>query len=148
MRLTLQTDYSLRVLIFAGLNDGELTTINDIARSFGISKNHLMKVVHLLSQKGYLETTRGRNGGLRLTREPHAINIGQVVRDTEDDLEILGCFGPVGYCRIEQVCVLRGAISTALDAFLAVLDKYTLADLIRPREALSSLLLASVGSTP
>jgi Rrf2 family transcriptional regulator, nitric oxide-sensitive transcriptional repressor len=82
MRLTLYTDFALRVLIQVGLNDGKLTTIKDIARGFGISKPHLMKVVSDLSQKGYLDTVRGRNGGIRLMREPRHINIGQVVRDT------------------------------------------------------------------
>src|SRR5215469_3867840 len=83
MRVTLHTDFALRVLIQVGLNDGKLTTIKDIARSFDISKAHLMKVVNDLSQKGYLDTVRGRGGGIRLMREPRDINIGQVVRDTE-----------------------------------------------------------------
>lgn len=140
MRLTLHTDYALRVLIQVGLNEGELTKISDIANSFGISKNHLMKVVHDLGQKGYLDTVRGRNGGIRLMRKPRDINIGQVVRDTEDGLDVLGCFGASGYCRIERVCVLRTAVRDATDAFLNVLDSYTLADLIKPRKALSALL--------
>ena len=140
MRLTLHTDFSLRALIHVGLCGGELTTINDIAQSFGISKAHLMKVVNDLSQKGYLETVRGRNGGIRLMREPHHINIGQVVRDTEDELDVIGCLQRRGYCCIQRVCVLRGALRDATQAFLAVLDSYTLDDLIRPRKELSSLL--------
>src|SRR5215472_14747612 len=130
MRLTLFTDFALRVLIQAGVNDGRLTTIKDIARSFGISKPHLMKVVNDLSQKGYLETVRGRNGGIRLMREPQDINIGQVVRDTEDQLDVIGCLGRRGYCPIERACVLRSALQDATQAFLAVLDAHTLADLI------------------
>ena len=141
MRLTLHTDFALRVLIQVGLNDGELTTIDEIANSFDISKNHLMKVVHDLGQKGYLDTVRGRNGGIRLNRKPRDINIGQVVRDTEDELDVLGCLNAVGYCRIERVCVLRGVVRNATNAFLGVLDRYTLADLIKPHKALSSLLL-------
>jgi Rrf2 family transcriptional regulator, nitric oxide-sensitive transcriptional repressor len=140
MRLTLHTDFALRVLIHVGLNDGRLTTINDIAESFGISKNHLMKVVNDLSQKGYLDTVRGRNGGIRLMRKPRDINIGQVVRDTEDRLEVLGCLRDKGYCRIERACVLRGVVQDATTAFLKVFDRYTLADLIKPHKALSSLL--------
>lgn len=140
MRLTLHTDFALRVLIQVGLNDGALTKISDVAKSFGISKNHLMKVVHDLGQKGYLDTVRGRNGGIRLTRKPRDINIGQVVRDTEDELAVLGCLNQTNYCRIERVCVLRGAVRNATNAFLAVLDGYTLADLIKPRKALSNLL--------
>ena len=141
MRLTLYTDFALRVLIQAGLNNGELTTIKDIARSFGISKPHLMKVVNDLSQKGYLETVRGRKGGIRLMREPQDINVGQVVRDTEDQLDVIGCLGRRGYCPIQRICVLRGVLSDATEAFLAVLDTYTLADLLKPQKALLSLLL-------
>ncbi len=141
MRLTLHTDYALRVLIQAGVSDGRLTTIGAIARGFGISKNHLMKVVNDLAQKGYLATVRGRNGGIRLTRGPAEINIGKVVRDMEDELGVLGCLDHAGYCRIERVCVLRGAVRAATQAFLGVLDDYTLADLIAPQRALAQLLL-------
>jgi Rrf2 family transcriptional regulator, nitric oxide-sensitive transcriptional repressor len=140
MRLTLNTDYSLRVLIHVGLCGDKLTRINDIAQSFGISKAHLMKVVNDLSQNGYLDTVRGRNGGIRLMREPRHINIGQVVRDTENQLGVIGCLERRGYCPIERACVLRSALQDATQAFLAVLDAYTLADLIRPQRALSSLL--------
>ena len=98
VRLTLHTDFALRVLIQVGLCDGRLTTINDIAQTFRVSKAHLMKVVNDLSQKGYLETVRGRNGGIRLMREPRHINIGQVVRDTEDQLAVIGCLERRGYC--------------------------------------------------
>jgi Rrf2 family transcriptional regulator, nitric oxide-sensitive transcriptional repressor len=131
VRLTLHTDFALRVLIQVGLNDGKLTTIKDIAQTFGISKAHLMKVVNDLSQKGYLDTVRGRNGGIRLMREPRDINIGQVVRDTENEL---GAIGRKGYCPV----VLRGALRNATGAFLAVLDALTLADLIEPQQVLSA----------
>jgi Rrf2 family transcriptional regulator, nitric oxide-sensitive transcriptional repressor len=141
VRLTLHTDFALRVLIHVGLNDGKLTTINDIAHTFDISKPHLMKVVNDLSQKGYLDTVRGRNGGIRLMREPRDINIGQVVRDTENQLAVIGCLEHKGYCPIQRVCVLRGALRNATEAFLAVLDAHTLADLIKPQKALSLLLL-------
>ena len=140
MRLTLNTDFSLRVLIHVGLCGDKLTRINDIARSFEISKAHLMKVVNDLSQKGYLETVRGRNGGIRLMREPRRINIGQVVRDTENQLGVIGCLERRGFCPIERACVLRSALQDATQAFLAILDAYTLADLIKPQRALSSLL--------
>jgi Rrf2 family transcriptional regulator, nitric oxide-sensitive transcriptional repressor len=139
MRLTLETDFSLRVLMHVGLCGDKLTTINDIAEAFGISKQHLMKVVNGLGQKGYLETVRGRNGGIRLMREPRHINIGQVVRDIEQ-LDVIGCLERRGYCQIERVCVLRSALRDATQAFLAVLDTYTLTDLIKPQRALSSLL--------
>ena len=140
MRLTLNTDYSLRVLIHVGLCGNKLTTIDEIAQAFGISKAHLMKVVNDLGQNGYLETVRGRGGGIRLLREPRHINIGQVVRDTENQLAVIDCLERRGYCQIERVCVLRSALRDATQAFLAVLDTYTLADLIKPQRALSSLL--------
>jgi Rrf2 family nitric oxide-sensitive transcriptional repressor len=141
MRLTLHTDYALRVLIQVAIANGTLITINDVAESFDISKQHLMKVVNALSQNGYLETVRGRGGGIRLRRPPRDINVGQVVRQTEDKLEVIGCLERRGYCRIERVCVLRGALHDAAQAFIAVLDGYTLADLIKPQRALSLLLL-------
>jgi Rrf2 family transcriptional regulator, nitric oxide-sensitive transcriptional repressor len=141
MRLTLHTDYSLRVLIYVAVADGKLVTISNIAESFDISKQHLMKVVSDLSQKGYLDTVRGRGGGIRLRGSPRDINIGQVVRQTEDKLDVIGCLGQRGYCPIERICVLRGVLYDAMQAFLAVLDEYTLADLIKPQRALASLLL-------
>jgi Rrf2 family transcriptional regulator, nitric oxide-sensitive transcriptional repressor len=140
MRLTLHTDYALRVLIHVAIADGKRITINDIAKTFAISKQHLMKVVHYLSQKGYLDTVRGHGGGVRLRRLPGDINIGQVVRETEESLYLVGCLEQRGYCQIERVCVLRGVLHDATKAFLAVLDEYTLADLIRPQRALASLL--------
>ncbi len=141
MRLTLHTDFALRVLIHVALNDGKLTTIKEIAQAFDISKAHLMKVVNDLGQKGYLDTVRGRNGGIRLMRKPRDINIGQVVRDTENQLDVIGCLEHKGYCPIERVCVLRGTLRDATDAFLAVLDARTLADLIKPQRVMLSLLL-------
>ena len=141
MRLTLHTDYALRVLIQVGIADGKLITINDIAKTFDISKQHLMKVVHYLGQKGYLDTVRGHGGGIRLRRQPRDIKIGQVVRDTEEQLAVIGCLEGKGYCPIQRVCVLRGVLSDATEAFLAVLDAHTLADLIKPQRVLSSLLL-------
>jgi Rrf2 family transcriptional regulator, nitric oxide-sensitive transcriptional repressor len=141
MRLTLHTDYSLRVLIHVGVADGKLVTISDIAKTFDISKQHLMKVVNNLSQKGYLDTVRGRGGGIRLSRPPRDIKVGEVVRETEETLGVIGCLEQRGYCPIQRVCELRGVFDEATQAFLAVLDKYTLADLIKPRRALSSLLL-------
>jgi Rrf2 family nitric oxide-sensitive transcriptional repressor len=141
MRLTLHTDYALRVLIQVAVADGELITIKGIAETFNISKQHLMKVVNELSQKGYLDTVRGHGGGIRLRRQPLDINIGQVVRETEESLCVIGCLERRGYCPIQRVCVLRGGLHDAVQAFLGVLDGYTLADLIKPRRSLSSVLL-------
>jgi len=140
MRLTLWTDYALRTLIYVGAKDGHLATIAEIAESFDISKTHLMKVVNKLAQQGYLATVRGRGGGIRLGRSAALIVIGAVVRETEDDLAVLGCLAGPGFCRIEGCCVLRGALRKSTQAFLDTLDGYTLADLLAPREKLASRL--------
>lgn len=141
MRLTLHTDYALRVLIYAGLKRDQLCTIPELVRHFDISRGHVMKVVHRLALKGYLQTVRGKNGGLRLARPPGEINVGAVVRDMEQELGVLGCLqDEPGYCRIEERCVLRQALRDATEAFLAALDRFTVAHLIEPRRALTRLL--------
>jgi len=140
MKLNLQTDYALRVLIYVGTNDEGLSTIQEIADAYDISKAHLMKVVHRLGKAGYLDTVRGKNGGMRLKRAPDTIRIGDVVRSIEEDLAVVGCLGEPGYCRIQGPCVLQHALKDATNAFLAVLDGYTLANLLMPRNALARLL--------
>jgi Rrf2 family nitric oxide-sensitive transcriptional repressor len=140
MRLTLWTDYAFRTLIYVGIKGDELSTIADIADSFGISKSHLMKIVNGLEQRGYLETVRGRNGGIRLKRMPAQVGVGAVVRDTEEDLAVIGCLGESNFCSIERCCVLKSVLREATQAFLRVLDEYTLADLIRPRSRLVQAL--------
>ncbi|GGF26589.1 DNA-binding protein [Aliidongia dinghuensis] len=144
MKLNLQTDYALRVLIYVGAKDEALSTIQEIADAFAISKAHLMKVVHRLGKAGYLDTIRGKHGGMRLKRRPETIRIGDVVRSIEEDLAVIGCLGEERFCRIQGPCVLTHALYDATQAFLAVLDGYTLTDLLAPRTALSSLL----GITP
>jgi Rrf2 family nitric oxide-sensitive transcriptional repressor len=141
MRLTVYADYSLRVLIYVGLKPDGLATIAEISESYGISRNHLMKVVHQLGLLGYLANVRGRNGGIRLAKTPSAINIGEVVRQVEDDMALVQCFdSTASRCRIEPACVLRLALGEALAAFLGVLDGHTLEDLIAPRRRLKRLL--------
>lgn len=141
MRLTLHTDYALRVLIFAGIKGDALSTVGEIVKHFDISEGHVMKVVHGLGRKGYLETVRGKNGGIRLARKPSQINVGAVVRDMEEELGVLGCLqGERHFCRIEDSCVLRGALRDATNAFLSVLDRFTIEDLVRPRRPLARLL--------
>jgi Rrf2 family nitric oxide-sensitive transcriptional repressor len=156
MRLTLHTDYALRVLLYVGLKREALSTIPEIVRHFDISKGHVMKVVQRLAQKGYLQTIRGKKGGMRLARGPTEISVGAVVRDLERELGVLGCLQDrVGYCRIEECWTLRSALREATDAFLATLDRYTIADLLQPRQALARLLqiddagqLLGVGAAP
>jgi Rrf2 family transcriptional regulator, nitric oxide-sensitive transcriptional repressor len=140
MRLTTFTDYTLRTLIYLAVRPGTIVTISDVANAYGISANHLMKVVHRLALTGDIATTRGQRGGLRLARNPDAINIGDVVRRTEPDMALVACFGETSHCTIEEGCVLRHALDAALQAFLAVLDRYTLADLVEPRQTLAALL--------
>lgn len=142
MRLTLHTDYALRVLMYVGMKGAALSTIPEIVDRFDISKGHVMKVVHQLGQLGYLETTRGKAGGIRLARAAGQISVGAVIRDMEEELGVLGCLqGGKKYCRIEDFCVLRSALRDATTAFLATLDRYTIADLIKPRMLPSLLAL-------
>lgn len=141
MRLTVYSDYALRLLMYLAVKTDGLATIAEIADAYGISRTHLMKVAHELGVAGYVETVRGRGGGLRLARPREAISLGAVVRHTEPDMALVPCFTPVNAdCAIERCCVLRKALKRAGDAFLDVLDGYTLADLVRPRSALQSLL--------
>lgn len=148
MRLTLYTDYSLRVLMYAGLKRDGLATIPEVAESYGISRNHLMKIVHQLGVLGYLENVRGRGGGFRLAKPPGEINLGEVVRRTEDDMALVQCFDAAApRCPIANACVLRSVLGEALDAFLSVLEGYTLEDLIAPRRQLARLLDLNLGSS-
>lgn len=141
MRLTVYTDYSLRLLMFLALKGEELATIAEIAKAYAISKNHLMKVAHQLGVAGYVETVRGKGGGLRLAREPKDIVLGEVVRRTEPDMMLVPCFDTANAsCAISAGCMLRGVLFEARDAFLATLDRHTLADLMRPRVSLQKLL--------
>ena len=138
MRLTTFTEYTLRVLIYLGTHRGEqrLVTIGGIATAYGISESHLMKIVNHLARHGYVETTRGKGGGMRLARAPEQINIGDVVRHTEDNLEMVDCSRGGRDCPILPVCVLPGLLDRAVGAFFEVLDGKTLADLLAPRAQL------------
>jgi Rrf2 family nitric oxide-sensitive transcriptional repressor len=140
MRLTEHTDYALRTLIYLGVQGDRLTPVGEVAQAYGLSKNHLLKVANHLAAAGYVQTVRGNGGGLRLAQPAEAINIGAVVRHTEADLNLVPCFCEGGGCRIEAACVLRGTLTTALRAFLAELDRTTLADLVKPRPTLKRLL--------
>lgn len=130
MRLTNFSDYALRVLMYAAARDERLITIGETAEVYGISRAHLMKVVNQLTRAGYLKAVRGRSGGLALAKRPHKIRLGDVVRATEPDFALVECFGADNQCVITPRCRLRGALQEALGAFVATLDRYTLADLI------------------
>ena len=140
MRLTVYTDYALRMLMYLALKDDGLATIEEIAQSYGISKNHLMKVAHQLGVAGYVDTVRGRNGGLRLAKPAKAIGLGEVVRHTEPDMAIVMCFEPTNAdCAILPYCVTQGPYH-ARTAFVEALDDYTLSDLVKPRASLQTML--------
>jgi len=135
VRLTYQTDYALRLLMFLALHGKERTSIHEAADRYRISENHLMKVTQRLAALGVVDALRGRGGGIRLATEPSAISIGAVVRAVEPDFALVECFGVDNTCPITSACTLRGILDEARQAFLYVLDKYTLADLMdRPRK--------------
>lgn len=149
MRLTVYTDYALRLLMYLARKEGGPATIAEVASGYGISKNHLMKVAHQLGIAGYVATARGRRGGLRLARPAGAIRLGEVVRSTEPDMALVPCFKPLdAYCAIAPCCVLRSALHDARAAFVGALDGYTLGDLARPGASLQELLAVAPGSRP
>lgn len=146
MRLTLHTDYSLRLLMLLAMEPDHLHTIEEIAQRYDISRNHLMKVVQTLAQAGFVQSLRGRSGGLRLAKPAAQINLGAVVRATEDGFALVECFDRErNTCVVAPACGLRGPIEEALQAFLGVLDRYSLADLIKNPSSLRRMrrLLAS-----
>jgi Rrf2 family nitric oxide-sensitive transcriptional repressor len=141
VRLTTFTDYSLRVLIHVATAPGGRTTIAEVASAYGISESHLVKIVHVLGRGGILETARGRGGGFALALPPDAINVGAVVRVTEGIDLPAECFDPEkNTCVISRVCRLSGVLNDAMRAFYAVLDGYTIADLVRDRAPLVAIL--------
>ncbi len=136
MKLTHYTDYALRVMIHLGLHEHELCSISEIAAAYGISHNHLMKVVQDLAAAGYVSSVRGRNGGVRLARPASEINVGALVRHTESDLSLVDC----GSCSIAPACTLKGVLAEATRGFFAVLDRYTVQDLLKKPTQLRELL--------
>ncbi|BAK83565.1 Rrf2 family transcriptional regulator [Komagataeibacter medellinensis] len=140
MRLTLHTDYALRTLIYLGIHTDHLTFIREVVGVYGISENHLVKIIHRLGQAGFFKTVRGRNGGLRLGQPAASILIDDVVCHTEEDMAPVGCMQHARIdaksCILADCCSLRGVLGKALDPFIAVLDHYTLADVITDNERL------------
>ncbi|MDO5666949.1 MAG: Rrf2 family transcriptional regulator [Alcaligenaceae bacterium] len=167
MRLTTYSDYALRCLIYLAVQDDrdKLVNIQDIADVYEISKNHLTKIVHQLAIIGYIDSVRGRNGGIRLAKQTKDINIGEVIRQTEIDFSIVDCFTPIdkkvfvsppksnkfpgekvaikdqiALCKISPACHLKRAFYEATQSFLSVLDQYTLADIVENEEQLKRIL--------
>jgi len=141
MKLTLYTDYGLRTLIALAVSPERRHTVTGISAAYGISRNHLVKVVARLADLGYVETTRGKGGGMRLARRPEEIRVGQVVRELESGLGVVECLGDDGAgCVISPVCRLKGLFEDATQAFLAALDGHTLAELVKRRSSVARLL--------
>ncbi|MFN3712936.1 MAG: RrF2 family transcriptional regulator [Alcanivoracaceae bacterium] len=141
MRLTLHTDYGLRLLMHVALNQGQRCTIRDVSESFGISRNHLMKIASLLQQQGYLLATRGKGGGLALARHATLIHLGDLVCTLEPDMALAECLGEANGCVVTSQCRLTGMLVEARQAFIDSLNHYTLEDICRPRQQALRLLL-------
>lgn len=145
MHLSLHSDFACRVLIYLALRPERRTSIEEIAKAYGISQNHLVKIVHRLGKLGFINTVRGRGGGLTLARSAAAIHVGEVVRQMEPSLKIVECFDlTTNVCPIAGACGLKHALARALEAYLVVLDKTTLADIVgNPGRMRAKLGLAS-----
>ncbi|CAG0956557.1 HTH-type transcriptional repressor NsrR [Methylophilaceae bacterium] len=143
MHLLTFTDYTMRTLIYLGLQQGQLVTISSIAKTYGISESHVMKVVYQLGQGGYVETVRGKGGGLRLARDAASINLGDLVRQTEGNVSLLECLDGQSTCCIQQACRLQAILRETQSAMYAVLGKYTLADLLQQNEPLALIFMHS-----
>jgi len=148
MQLTLHADYAFRVLLYLGSQpDGRIVPTQEISRSYGISGHHLVRVVQTLSEYGYVKLSPGRSGGVSLAREAHLIRLGDVMRSAETNLRVVECFDvETNTCPIVGICQLKPVLGQALNAFLGVLDGYTLADLLggRKKAALAKVFAASI----
>lgn len=140
MRLTNFCDYSLRVLIFLGMKNG-LSSVAEISEAYGLSKNHIVKIVHNLSKLGYIHSFQGREGGIELAVRPERINLGKIIRQIEPDFDLVECFNDArNVCSISPACRLKGFLLQAKKAFLDSLGKYSLADIIKNKGALAQLV--------
>lgn len=145
MRLNVQTDFALRLLSCLAANEASHLTVSSVADRFNISQNHLTKVAHLLGRLGMIETLRGRNGGVRLAKPAADIRLGDVIRGMENDFALAECLaGQAGQCHIEPACRLKGILRDAMNAFMEVLDQYTLQDLVARNPGLKLLLVQEV----
>ena len=146
MKLTDRTDYAFRVLMYLAANGGRLATVGEIAACYGISHSHLTRVVWALGRAGFVETVRGKGGGLRLARPAEAVGVGAVTRSMERSMPLAECFpGGSGNCRIETCCALKGVLAEAEAAFFAVLDRYTVDDLVHGNRELRGFVRGGPG---
>lgn len=137
VNLNSRTDYSLRLLVYLAVHPGETVTVPRVAEAYGISSNHLTKVAQALGTTGVIDLVRGRSGGVRLAKAPEKIVLGQVIRRVEGDQVLVECFdAKTNTCIISSACVLKRVLGEAQQAFYAVLDRYTLADVAGNPEAL------------
>jgi Rrf2 family nitric oxide-sensitive transcriptional repressor len=145
MELSRFTDYALRVLIYTASRGSEKVTLRELSDAYRISHHHLVKIVHKLGALGYLRNQRGRSGGIHIGKPPEEIRVGDVVRHTETHFNLVECFSAsTDFCKISPVCQLKGVFHEARDAFLTVLDSYTIADLVKQRGDILKLLQINV----
>jgi Rrf2 family nitric oxide-sensitive transcriptional repressor len=150
VQLSLHADYALRVLVYLGTHPGRVVTTQEVSSAYGISKNHLVRVIHTLAEHGYIDIHAGRSGGVTLAREPNAIRLGEVVRYAEPNLRLAECFDKnTNTCPIASVCGLKGMLNEALNSFLATLNRYTIADIVNEKDQrkLASVFATFVGWT-
>lgn len=147
MKLTQYSDLGLRMLMYLALRNGESVTIQEVSERFAVSKNHMVKISHQLTKQGLIESLRGRNGGVRLARPAESISVADALRATEDNFDLVECFGAKNHCAISCSCKLSGVLDNALAAFFAVLQQATLADLVVDGPALEKTLLSFSGKS-
>lgn len=141
MQLTLRSNHAMRLVMYCAVNEGRVAPVAEIARACNMSETHLAKIANHLAAQGFVETLRGRAGGVRLARAPEQLNVGQIVRASELGRCLVECLAPeTNQCPLIDVCGFRSVVTEALEAFLSVLDRYTVADLVEEREALQRTL--------
>lgn len=140
MKLTQYSDLGLRLLMYLALRYGNTATIQEVSVRFAVSKNHMVKISHQLTKSGLIESTRGRNGGVSLARPPENISVEEALLATEDNFDLVECFGPNNHCVITDVCKLSGVLDDAREAFFAVLRQVSLADLVKSKRTLEKSL--------
>ena len=141
MKLTQYSDLGLRMLMYLALRYGNTSTITEVSVRFGVSKNHMVKISHQLTKSGLIESIRGRKGGVRLARPPENITVKEALYATEDNFDLVECFGPDNHCIITDVCKLSGVLNNARKAFFDVLRQVSLADLVKSSKKLEKSLL-------
>lgn len=144
MQLTIFTDYGLRTLIYVAAYPERRCSVREVAEHYGISRNHLVKVVHHLALRGYLDSSKGKGGGIQLAKAPETLRIGDVVRDLEPNMQMAECFNrETNSCRISSNCQLKHYLMEATNAFIATLNRYTLADAVQDKSLFSALIVRS-----